>query len=157
MVEKFTGFKASNGRAFDDERSAWKEELYILLHPLADNDAIARKLTDKIADAPHDIQQVLARITALSPIAQDPVPVGTTMEAKPGEAVYYDPSAPAIIGQYAGGTQSVKIEGKTFDSRPPNCRHRLKDEHKPYPRSGCQGCGATAFTLVTPCPRGSIA
>lgn len=87
MVEKFTGFKASNGRAFDDERSAWKEELYILLHPLADNDAIARKLTEKIADAPHDIQKVLTMIVALSPVAQDPIPVGTTMEATAGYVI----------------------------------------------------------------------
>lgn len=34
----------------------------------------------------------------------------------------------------------------TDDPRPVNCRHRLQDEHKPYPRSSCQACGATVMT-----------
>lgn len=32
------------------------------------------------------------------------------------------------------------------DKRPANCRHRLYDEGKAYPRSGCDGCGQTIFT-----------
>lgn len=28
------------------------------------------------------------------------------------------------------------------DTRPANCRFRLKDEGKPYPRTGCKGCNA---------------
>jgi hypothetical protein len=33
-----------------------------------------------------------------------------------------------------------------MDTRPENCRFRLKDEGKPYPRSSCQGCGKTIRT-----------
>lgn len=29
------------------------------------------------------------------------------------------------------------------DLRPANCTFRLKDEHKPYPKSGCKACGKT--------------
>lgn len=32
------------------------------------------------------------------------------------------------------------------DHRPGTCRLRLKDENKPYPRSSCKACGATAAT-----------
>jgi hypothetical protein len=32
------------------------------------------------------------------------------------------------------------------ERRPANCRFRLCDEGKPYPRSGCQACGATIAT-----------
>jgi hypothetical protein len=32
------------------------------------------------------------------------------------------------------------------DTRPENCRHRLQDENKPYPRSGCAACGKTVMT-----------
>jgi hypothetical protein len=40
----------------------------------------------------------------------------------------------------------------TIDTRPPNCRFRLRDEGKAYPRSGCLGCGKTITTgLGTEC------
>lgn len=32
------------------------------------------------------------------------------------------------------------------DIRPINCRFRLRDERKPYPRSGCLACGRTITT-----------
>lgn len=34
----------------------------------------------------------------------------------------------------------------TDDPRPANCRFRLQDEGKPYPRSSCQACGASIMT-----------
>jgi chorismate-pyruvate lyase len=40
------------------------------------------------------------------------------------------------------------------DPRPVNCRHRLQDEGKAYPRSSCTACGATIATgLGRSCPR----
>jgi hypothetical protein len=35
---------------------------------------------------------------------------------------------------------------KTGDIRPKNCRFRLHDEGKPYPRSGCKACGRNIMT-----------
>ena len=32
------------------------------------------------------------------------------------------------------------------DTRPLNCRFRLQDEGKPYPRSGCSACGKRITT-----------
>jgi len=32
------------------------------------------------------------------------------------------------------------------DPRPQNCRFRLEDEGKPYPRSSCAGCGRTTLS-----------
>lgn len=32
------------------------------------------------------------------------------------------------------------------DTRPANCRFRLRDEGKAYPRSGCLACGKTPMT-----------
>jgi hypothetical protein len=43
----------------------------------------------------------------------------------------------------------LKAERKAaskIDRRPPNCRFRLKDEYKPYPRSGCKACGKNIMT-----------
>jgi hypothetical protein len=37
------------------------------------------------------------------------------------------------------------------DARPADCRFRLKDEGKPYPRSGCRACGANLTTLGNYC------
>lgn len=40
------------------------------------------------------------------------------------------------------------------EARPANCRFRLQDEGKPYPRSACQACGAKVTTgLGKSCPR----
>lgn len=33
-----------------------------------------------------------------------------------------------------------------IDTRPANCRHRLQDEGKAYPRSSCSHCGKTITT-----------
>lgn len=33
-----------------------------------------------------------------------------------------------------------------MDTRPTNCRHRLHEEGKAYPRSNCQACGKNIFT-----------
>ena len=42
------------------------------------------------------------------------------------------------------------------DLRPANCRFRLADEGKPYPKSGCEGCGKTIFTgLGVSCQQGA--
>ena len=38
------------------------------------------------------------------------------------------------------------------DTRPANCRFRLQDENKPYPRSGCPACGRNISTGLV-CPR----
>ncbi len=39
-----------------------------------------------------------------------------------------------------------------MDRRPEQCRFRLQDEGKPYPRSGCKACGKTITTgLGTHC------
>lgn len=35
--------------------------------------------------------------------------------------------------------------------RPANCRFRLKDEGKPYPRSGCSGCNGDVFAIGNEC------
>ncbi|QWY83192.1 hypothetical protein [Rhizobium phage RHph_X2_24] len=35
---------------------------------------------------------------------------------------------------------------KGNDKRPANCRYRLHDEGKPYPRSSCNGCNRTVLT-----------
>lgn len=35
---------------------------------------------------------------------------------------------------------------KPSDARPANCRFRLKDEGKSYPKSGCVACGKTIMT-----------
>lgn len=40
---------------------------------------------------------------------------------------------------------AVRNDGKP-DKRPANCRHRLQDEGKSYPRSGCAACGKTITT-----------
>ncbi len=37
------------------------------------------------------------------------------------------------------------------DKRPVNCRFRLQDEGKPYPRSSCFSCGAKLATLGSEC------
>lgn len=39
------------------------------------------------------------------------------------------------------GGNPAKIDG--VDLRPPNCRNRLRDEGKAYPRSSCAACGCT--------------
>jgi hypothetical protein len=39
------------------------------------------------------------------------------------------------------------------DNRPTNCRFRLLDEGKPYPKSGCTACGADLRTLGKSCQR----
>lgn len=42
----------------------------------------------------------------------------------------------------------------TDDPPPANCRHRLQDEGKSYPRSSCQACGANIMTgLGLACPK----
>jgi hypothetical protein len=33
-----------------------------------------------------------------------------------------------------------------LETRPKDCRFRLADENKPYPRSSCQACGKTVMT-----------
>lgn len=39
------------------------------------------------------------------------------------------------------------------DNRPTNCRERLREEGKPYPRSSCQGCGGSIRNGITSnCP-----
>ena len=43
------------------------------------------------------------------------------------------------------------------DPRPANCRFRLQDEGKPYPRSSCQNCGVTIKTPGLRCPYASDA
>ncbi len=40
---------------------------------------------------------------------------------------------------------------ETADTRPANCRFRLADEGKAYPRSSCQACGATVMNLGSIC------
>lgn len=39
----------------------------------------------------------------------------------------------------------------TLDTRPYNCRARLRDENKAYPRSGCESCKTTIITGLS-CP-----
>ena len=42
------------------------------------------------------------------------------------------------------------------DTRPINCRFRLRDEVKPYPKSSCEGCGLSITTgLGKQCKQGS--
>lgn len=49
MVEKITSFKAANGKTFETEYEAWKEDLATWLkNHGADNDAIARKIVEAI-------------------------------------------------------------------------------------------------------------
>jgi hypothetical protein len=43
--------------------------------------------------------------------------------------------------------------GKPEDPRPANCRFRLMAEGKPYPRSGCTGCGTSIFRGACPARR----
>lgn len=38
------------------------------------------------------------------------------------------------------------------DIRPTNCRFRLEEEGKSYPKSSCQACGATIINLGKSCP-----
>jgi hypothetical protein len=38
------------------------------------------------------------------------------------------------------------------DTRPTNCRFRLQAEGKPYPRSGCTGCGRSILNGLPTCP-----
>ena len=37
------------------------------------------------------------------------------------------------------------LRDASTDERPENCRDRLQDEGKPYPKSGCEACGWTPF------------
>lgn len=60
---------------------------------------------------------------------------------------------------YGGTTNPFKpwpetpVSEPVVDHRPVNCRFRLQDEGKPYPRSGCASCGATVTTgLGRVCP-----
>lgn len=40
------------------------------------------------------------------------------------------------------------------DPRPADCHFRLRDEHKPFPKSACTACGATVATgLGKQCPQ----
>lgn len=42
------------------------------------------------------------------------------------------------------------------DTRPANCRSRLRDEYKAYPKSSCEGCGRSVLTgLSDECPLGT--
>lgn len=44
-----------------------------------------------------------------------------------------------------------------IDTRPANCRHRLQDEGKSYPRSSCTHCGKGIFTgLGVACTLGVV-
>lgn len=44
-----------------------------------------------------------------------------------------------------------------IDTRPANCRHRLQDEGKAYPRSSCTHCGKTVTTgLGKSCTLGMV-
>ena len=45
---------------------------------------------------------------------------------------------------------------EAHDIRPANCRFRLQDEGKPYPRSGCSACGATVTTLGNKCSHAPV-
>lgn len=52
-----------------------------------------------------------------------------------------------IVGWAIEQYQSGKAKGDaSVDFRPKNCRFRLADEHKTYPRSGCNACGKTIAT-----------
>ena len=52
----------------------------------------------------------------------------------------------AIVAPVAGSTLATieELSGKDepIDKRPQGCRFRLADEGKPYPKSGCNACGA---------------
>lgn len=52
-----------------------------------------------------------------------------------------------IVNQWDVDNQIPKVP--PVDMRPANCRDRLQEEGKPYPRSGCQVCNKSIFDL---CP-----
>lgn len=54
-MEQVTMFKAKDGSLHDDERSALVADLAFQLTPFAENEPIARKMAEKIADDPCDL------------------------------------------------------------------------------------------------------
>jgi hypothetical protein len=60
------------------------------------------------------------------------------------------PRSAGKIGNHSGIWQGVEYEfafaAPPSDTRPTNCRFRLQDEDKAYPKSACQACGATVVT-----------
>lgn len=44
-----------------------------------------------------------------------------------------------------------------MDNRPKNCRNRLKEEGKAYPKSSCPACGATLATGLGECLPSTLA
>lgn len=43
-------------------------------------------------------------------------------------------------------SRTLSAHNSSIDNRPSNCRFRLKDEGKGYPKSGCQACGKNIMT-----------
>lgn len=83
MVQQATVFKTTTGKSFDTEFEAWGEELRdFLVRNGADNDAIARKIVQAVADGQPETLCTLADIVENMHRCA-PLLVGATIEAVP--------------------------------------------------------------------------
>lgn len=64
MVEKYTGFKASDGSIHDTEREAYLLELRLIVREVMGNDALAATFVNAIGRDPHYIHNVIKEIAA---------------------------------------------------------------------------------------------
>ncbi|AWY09310.1 hypothetical protein vBRpoSV10_188 [Ruegeria phage vB_RpoS-V10] len=68
---------------------------------------------------------------------------GVTLSEDGSMAIFYFlPEGVIILTPYG----EIEQYGPKIDTRPANCRERLREEGKSYPRSGCGACGANLRT-----------
>ncbi|AMO44242.1 hypothetical protein DSS3P8_184 [Roseobacter phage DSS3P8] len=67
---------------------------------------------------------------------------GVTLSEDGSMAIFYFPNGVIIITPYG----EIEQYGPVADTRPANCRERLREEGKSYPRSGCGVCGTNLRT-----------
>lgn len=92
MVEQFTGFRASDGKPFNDARSAHVHELALFLGDEANgqgNDAVARKLAEAISSSNAKLGELLNIVGTLYHLT----PAGPNTDAYEASSHY----APGVI------------------------------------------------------------
>lgn len=93
----------------------------------------------------------LREVDAAPPAPKAPQPIEAVLAACRAHTPQFD-RLDADIQKYAIDMMTAAIHAyqqavaSEADQRPANCRHRLQDEGKSYPRSSCAGCGKNIIT-----------